>query len=116
MCLNHYNRTGRTVVGVKTFVSYKKVKRERVKQLKGCLGKDGEVYEQRYGDNWDDKLVKAISKEYCCVIELMDFMVIEAKRVYEGSEMQEIFLFFMMDSKHGGRKSQMVFKIANYTV
>jgi hypothetical protein len=34
----------------------------------------------------------------------MDSVVTEAKRVYEGTEMQDKFLFFAMGSKRGGRR------------
>ena len=98
--LNPFNYTGRTVVGVKTFESYKKIERERVKQSKGCWGKEGQGYEHQYGDNWEAELVKAVSKEYCCITELMDSVVTEAKRVYEGTEMQDKFFIF-----HDGLKA-----------
>jgi hypothetical protein len=45
-------------------------------------------------------LIKAVSKEYCCITELMDSVVTEAKRVYEGTEMQDKFFIF-----HDGLKA-----------
>ena len=55
--LNPFNYTGRTVVGVKTFESYKKIEKERVTQLKGCWGQEEQGYEHRYGDNWEHELI-----------------------------------------------------------
>jgi hypothetical protein len=68
--------------------------------LKGVWGKEGAGYEVRFGENWEAELIKNVNKEYCCITELMNFMVEESKKFYEGTDMEDNFFIF-----HDGLKA-----------
>ena len=51
-------------------------------------------YEGRYGARWQEECEKAASRNYCCVTELVEYMVREAKALYVGTDMADSFVIY----------------------
>jgi hypothetical protein len=91
-----FNYSGRTVVGVKNFVSRCNEEMRRVKQLKGRWGQSGEGYPERYPLPLDYMVfVRAeVSKSFCCITDIMDHVVAESTKIYANTPVANTFMLF----------------------
>tara|TARA_B100002003_G_C14141283_1_gene548788 strand:- start:608 stop:2329 length:1722 start_codon:yes stop_codon:yes gene_type:complete len=91
-----YNYTGRTVVGMKRYEEERQNELSRVLPLKGQWGAAGAGYKERYTDagEWQVKLNEAVNNTYCSIKELIDHMVEESKKLYNGTKHENTFFIF----------------------
>ena len=91
-----YNYTGRTVVGMKRFEEERQKELARVLPLKGQWGAVGAGYKERYAEagEWEVKLNEVVNSKYCSIKELIDHMIHESKKLYEGTKYEKTFFIF----------------------
>ena len=51
-------------------------------------------YQQRYGDTAEEECIKIVNRKYCCIRDLIDFMVREALKLYADTDMAERFVIY----------------------
>ena len=89
-----YSYTGKTVVGVARFEVEIEKKFHRARGLKGVWGQGGGGYQVRYGLEARMKCIEQVSKKILCITTIMDHVVSESKRVYEGTSRFDDFCIF----------------------
>jgi hypothetical protein len=98
--LKFYDYTDREVVSIPKFKALIQAEYadkivigdQSTKSGKISIWKGG--YQQRYGDAAEEECMKVISRKYCCVTNLIDYMVSEAKKLYAGTDMGERFMIY----------------------
>jgi hypothetical protein len=68
---------------------------ERVKPLRGQWGKDGDGYVEKYGlANYQRFVKEAVDKKYCNIADIMNHVVLESIKMYEGTNELNTFVIF----------------------
>lgn len=88
-----FSYTGRHVVGVKAYDAAVQAELYRVMNLKGVWENRG-GYRGRYPDTWEREVKKVVDKKWCCILELIDHVIIESTNIYLGTEFENSFLTF----------------------
>jgi hypothetical protein len=89
-----YSYTGKTVVGVARFDVEIEKEFHRARGLKGVWGQVGGGYQGRYGLEARTKCIEQVSKKLVCITTIMDHVVSESKKVYEGTSRFDDFCIF----------------------
>lgn len=89
-----FEYTEKMVVGPANFEKKIKAEVARVKSMKG-IWSGGQGYEGKYGEDWRKHVIKKLSTDgYICVIELMDHVIKESIKIYEGTVHKDTFFIF----------------------
>jgi hypothetical protein len=92
-----FNYTGLKVVGVRTWEKEVQAELARVIPLKGCGGKPGQGYKDLYPIAWKAVVLGNLTTKQGGVIsitEIMDHVVVESKKIYKGTAVEDTFLIF----------------------
>jgi hypothetical protein len=99
-----FSYTGKRIVGIPEFRKACKAELQRVKELGGWQWKgENYGYEERYKDKpdingkpaWEHELHEALKRSgTICITDVMDHVVTESKKIYEGTPAAARFLIF----------------------
>ena len=81
-----YGYTGSKVVGPARYEEEYSQEYERVLLLGGCWGGPSCGYQQRYGDNWEEELKKAVDKKHRNINDIIDWAIDEGNRLFAGTD------------------------------
>ncbi len=82
------------MVGVKRYKKEEKAELRRVLPMKGCWTKDGYGYKERWPQTWKQELKKKLDQKYCCVTEMIDWLVEEAREAFKDTPREHDFSIY----------------------
>jgi hypothetical protein len=89
-----FQYTDKMVIGPASFEKKIKAEVARVKTLKG-IWSGGQGYEGKYGENWREHVIKKVHTDgHICIIDLMDHVINESIKIYEGTVHEFDFFLF----------------------
>jgi hypothetical protein len=86
--------TGRLVIGVKRYKKEQKAELRRVLPMKGCWKTAGYGYKERWPQTWEQQLKTKLDQKYCCVTEMIDWLVEEAREAFKGTAREDDFSIY----------------------